>query len=178
MLLPLLLSTEGGGLPAPFVPSSGLFIWNTVVFLALLIVLAKFVFPMLVKANVERENKINQQLADAEKMHVEAKAALEEQRQLLAGARGEAQAIVAEARNASEKERAASVEKTKAEQDEMLARARREIEAERERAVADLRREAVDLAIAAAGKVVGQKLDAGADRKLVEDYLAQIGTAS
>ena len=48
--------------------------------------------------------------------------------------------------------------------------------AERERAVADLRREAVDLAIAAAGKVVGQRLDSATDRKLVEDYLAQIGS--
>ena len=83
---------------------------------------------------------------------------------------------MAEARGASERERAASVAQTKVEQQEMLARARREIVAERERAVADLRREAVDLAIAAAGKVVGQRLDSATDRKLVEDYLAQIGS--
>ena len=44
--------------------------------------------------------------------------------------------------------------------------------------MAELRREAVDLAIAAAGKVVGQRLDTAADRKLVEDYLSQIGSKS
>src|SRR6476659_7810504 len=59
----------------------------------------------------------------------------------------------------AEKERALAIEKTKQEQDELLARARREIAAERDRAVADLRREAVDLSLAAAAKLVGSRLD-------------------
>ncbi|MES2305649.1 MAG: F0F1 ATP synthase subunit B [Gemmatimonadota bacterium] len=174
-MLPLLMMAEEGGLPKPFSPTFGLFLWTFIVFIPFLIILAKFVLPVIVKATADREAAITKQLADAERMHSEAKAALEEQKQLLAGARGEAQALMAEARGASERERAASVEKTKTEQAEMLDRARREIVAEKERAVADLRREAVDIAIAAAGKVVGQRLDSSADRKLVEDYLAQIG---
>jgi len=178
MMLPLLFSTGEGGMPAPFSPTWGLFIWTFVVFIPFLFILAKFVFPIIVKATADREAAISQQLAEAARMHSESKTALDEQRQLLAGARGEAQALMAEARGASERERAASVEKTKVEQQEMLERARREIVAERERAVAELRREAVDLAIAAAGKVVGQRLDTATDRKLVEDYLAQIGSKS
>jgi F-type H+-transporting ATPase subunit b len=66
------------------------------------------------------------------------------------------------------------MEKTKQEQEELLARARREIAAERDRAVADLRREAVDLSLAAASKLVGQRLDGDADRKIVLDYLATL----
>ena len=178
MMLPLLFSTAEGGMPAPFSPTIGLFIWTFVVFIPFLFILAKFVFPIIVKATADREAAISQQLAEAARMHSESKTALDEQRALLAGARGEAQALMAEARGASERERAASVEKTKVEQQEMLERARREIVAERERAVAELRREAVDLAIAAAGKVVGQRLDTATDRKLVEDYLAQIGPKS
>jgi F-type H+-transporting ATPase subunit b len=165
-------------MPAPFSPTIGLFIWTFVVFIPFVFLLSKLVFPIIVKMTAEREAAIALQLSEAARMHSEAKAALEEQRALLAGARGEAQALMAEARGASERERATSVEKTKAEQQEMLDRARREIVAERERAVAELRREAVDLAIAAAGKVVGQRLDTAADRKLVEDYLSQIGTKS
>lgn len=175
-MLPLLMMSEEGGLPAPFSPTAGLVIWTFIVFIPFLIILAWKLLPVIVKATADREAAINRQLAEAERMHSEAKAALDEQQKLLAGARGEAQALMAEARGAAERERAAAVEKTKVEQSEMLDRAKREIVAERERAVADLRREAVDLAIAAAGKVVGQRLDAGADRKLVEDYLAQIGT--
>src|SRR6266508_728937 len=73
---------------------------------------------------------------------------------------------------AAERERAVAMEKTKQEQEELLARARREIAAERDRAVADLRREAVDLSLAAASKLVGQRLDGEAARKIVLDYLA------
>src|SRR5690606_6335028 len=148
MMLPLLLRADqaAGSLPAPFSPTWGLFIWTWVVFLPLLFLLSKFVYPLILKATVEREQKITAQLADAERMHGEAKGVLEEQRQLLAGARGEAQAILADARQAAERERQAGVEKTRAEQEELLARARREIGAEKDRATAEIRREAVDLA--------------------------------
>src|SRR5690606_1182410 len=139
--------------------------------LPLLFLLSKFVYPLILKATVEREQKITAQLADAERMHGEAKGVLEEQRQLLAGARGEAQAILADARQAAERERQAGDEQTRAEQEELLARARRETGAEKDRATAEVRREAVDLAIAAAGKVISARYDADADRKLVEEYL-------
>lgn len=178
MTLPLLLlaaDTEGG-LPGPFQVNFGLTLWTWLVFLAVLFLLSKLVFPALLGWNVEREQRIAAQLAEAERLQAEAAKGMEEQRALLADARAEAQAILAEARQAAERERSAAVEKTREEQEEMLARARREIGAERERAVAEVRREAVELAIAAAGKVIGQRLDPAADRRIVEEYLAEIGT--
>lgn len=187
MMLPMLLRLQdhaadtahaAGALPAPFSPTTGLFFWTIIVFGALLFFLSKFVFPMIVKATVEREEKITAQLAEAEQMRAEANKVLDEHRELLAGARGEAQAIIAEARQAAERERAVAVEKTKAEQDELLARAKAEIAAEGERARAELRREVADLAIAAAGKVIEKQLDPAADRRIVEDYLSQIGQKS
>ena len=66
------------------------------------------------------------------------------------------------------------VAKGRAEQEELLERARREIALERDRAVAELRREAVELSIAAATKVIERNLDTEADRKLVQDYLASL----
>jgi F-type H+-transporting ATPase subunit b len=54
----------------------------------------------------------------------------------------------------------------------MLERARKEIDDERRRAIADLRREAVDLAIMGAGKVIEKNLDDQTNRKLVEEFLA------
>ena len=68
------------------------------------------------------------------------------------------------------------LEKTRQEQQEMLERARREIGAERDRAIAQLRREAVDLAIAGASKVVEQNLDSASNRKLVESFLSSLAT--
>ena len=68
------------------------------------------------------------------------------------------------------------MEKTRQEQEELLERARRDIVAERERAVAELRREAVDLSLAAASKLLGERLDADRDRKVVQEYLASLDT--
>lgn len=178
-LLPMLQEAEHIGeatLPAPFSPTLGLFIWTWVVFLLLLVVLSKFVYPTLVKMTADREAAIKHQLSEAKRMHAEAEQVLEEQRKLLAGARGDANALLAEARQASERERASAIERTRAEQEELLSRAKQEIGAERERAKAELRREAVDLAIAAAGKVIGRELGADADRALVESYLHEIGS--
>jgi F-type H+-transporting ATPase subunit b len=60
----------------------------------------------------------------------------------------------------------------------MLERARGEIDAERAKAIAQLRREAVDLAIMGAGKVISQNLDRDANRKLVESFLESVSPAA
>jgi F-type H+-transporting ATPase subunit b len=177
MLLTLLalVQEEGHAGPAsPFEVNFGLIFWTWLVFIALMLVLKKFAFPAILKATEERERTIARQLGEAEKANTEAKALLEENRKLLAQARTQAQALVAEAKSASEKERAAAIERTRHEQDELLARARREIADERDKALVQLRREAVDLSLAAAARLIGQRLDSGADRALVEGYLASL----
>lgn len=174
MLLTLVSEGGEGGAPSPFAVNSGLVIWTWVVFVVLLFLLKKFAFPAILKATEERERTIARQLDEAAKANTEAQGLLAENRRLLVEARSQAQALVAEAKSAVEKERATAIEKTRHEQEELLERARREIAAEREKAVAALRREAVDLSLAAAGKLIGQRLDAASDRTLVEGYLATL----
>ena len=168
------LEHAGPAAPTPFAVNSGLIIWTWIVFISLLFLLKKFAYPALLKATEERERTIARQLDDAEKANTEAQRLLDENRRLLADARTQAQAMMAEAKSAAEKERAAAIDKTRHEQEELLARARREISDEREKAVADLRREAVDLSLAAAAKLIGQRLDTAQDRALVEGYLATL----
>ena len=74
----------------------------------------------------------------------------------------------------AEKERQGILERARAEQEQLLERARKEIEEEKEKALLALRREAVDLSIAAASKVIEQNLDSAANRKLVVEYLASL----
>ena len=166
----------GGAGAGPFTVNPGLIIWTWIVFIALFLVLRRYAWPQILKVTEERERKIQDQLSHAEKMNSEARTLLEEQRKLTVEARGAAQTMVAEAKTAMEKERSASLEKTKADQEALLERARREIGVEREKAVADLRREAIDLALSAAGKVIGQRLDGEQDRKIVMDYLNKVET--
>lgn len=181
MLLTLLAviqeEADHAGPASPFEINPGLSIWTVVVFIALMVVLSKYAYPAILKATEDRERTIARQLEEAEKANTEARALLEENRKLLAQARTQAQSLVAEAKAASEKERTAAIEKTRHEQDELLARARRDIAAERDKALTDLRREAVDLSLAAAGKLIAQRLDSNADRALVESYLASLEKA-
>jgi len=163
------------GAPAsPFEVNFGLFFWTWVVFAILLFLLWKFAWPQILAATVAREQKIKAQLAEAERLNAESKAALEQATKQQAEARNAAQQLLAEAKSAVEKERASAVEKLKADQDALLERTRRDIAAERDKAIADLRREAVDLALGAAAKVIGQRLDSEADKKIVLDYLEKV----
>ena len=169
------LASEGGGGGGLLTVDGGLMIWTLIVFGLLFVVLKKYAWPQILGAVEAREQKLAEQIAAAERLQAEAKRLVEQQQQALADARTQATALLASAKTQAERERAASVEKTKAEQDELLARARREITAERDRAIGELRREAVDLSLAAASKLIGERLDSEADRKLVTSYLNTLG---
>jgi F-type H+-transporting ATPase subunit b len=164
------------GPTSPFEVNFGLFFWTWVVFGILLVVLWKFAWPGILKATEEREQKIKTQLSDAERFNAEAKAALAEGQRLQLDARNSAQALLAEAKAAVEQERAGAVAKIKADQDALLERTRREIASEKDKAIAELRREAVDLALGAAARVIGRRLDSEADKQIVLDYLAKAET--
>ena len=158
----------------PFSINPGLIIWTLVVFGLLMALLWKFGWPALLKSVEEREARIAKQLADAERANAEAARLLEEHRQVLAQARSEAQEIVAMAKSVAQKEREQLLARTREEQEQLLERARRDIEAEKEKAILALRREAVELSIAAATKLVQSNLDNDANRRLVLEYLATL----
>jgi F-type H+-transporting ATPase subunit b len=162
------------GPASPFEVNFGLFFWTWLVFFALLYLLKRFAWPPLVKATVDREQRIQAQLEEAERRNKEAQALLEEHGRLLADTRSQAHSIVAESKDLAEKERAVAMAKTRQEQEELLERARRDIAAERDRAVADLRREAVDLSLAAASKLLGERLNSDNDRRIVQEYLTSL----
>ncbi len=176
--LTVLAFAEGaeGAPTSPFDVNFGLFVWTWLVFGALFLVLKKYAWPAILSATEARELKIAGQLAETERLHAEAKAAAASAMKSAAEARASAQSLLAEARSSAEKERAGLLAKTKQEQEEVLARARREIVAEKDRALVELRREAVDLSLAAATRLIEQRLDGEADRKLVTDYLDSVRT--
>jgi len=167
---------EGGGEGGftPFSINPGLILWTLIVFLVLLALLWKFGWPALLRSVEERERRIQHQLDEAEKARAEAAQLLEQQRRALEQARAEAQEILAKAKAVATQEREALLARTREEQEQLLDRARREIDAEKEKAILALRKEAVDLAIAAASKLIEEKLDDEANRRLVLEYLASL----
>jgi F-type H+-transporting ATPase subunit b len=174
-MLAVVLAAEGGG-GGPFSVNPGLILWTWVVFLIFLFFFKKTFWVTIVSRAEEREKTIAAQLASAERLNAEAKTLVESQRKATADAQGAAQSLLTEAKAAVEKERSLGLEKAKQEQAALMDRARRDIAAERDKAIADLRREAVELALGAAAKVIGQRLDGDADRKIVVDYLSKVET--
>jgi F-type H+-transporting ATPase subunit b len=156
----------------PLTIEFGLMFWTVVVFLLLLLILKKFAYPALLGAVEARERALQEQLDAAERNRAESEALLAEHKKLLAEARTQAHGLLVEARTTAEKERALAMEKTLQEQQELLERARREIVDERDQAIAELRREAVELSLAAASKLIGERLTSDVDRKLVQEYLS------
>ncbi len=155
-------------------PNTGLMFWTLVIFVALWIILSRYAFKPITAAVEAREAALREAIETAKRDRDEAALLLLQHRAKIEEARGEAQRFIAEARAAGEKVKSHMLEETKAQQQEMLDRARREIEAERDRAIAQLRREAVELAISGAEKVIERNLDTEANRKIVETFLASI----
>jgi F-type H+-transporting ATPase subunit b len=174
----LLLQEHAAEAEAPkgslLTPNAGLMFWTLLMFVILWFVLRRFAFGPMTAAVEAREKALEDAIAAAQADREEASRVLAEQKSGIEEARANAQRILAEARQVGEKLRAEMVEETRGQQQEMLDRARREIEAEKVRAVAELRREAVDLAIAGASKVIEKNLDESSNRRIVESFLASI----
>ena len=159
---------------SPFDINTGLIFWTVLIFLVLLAILWKAAWPAILKSVEEREQRIQKQLDEAERARAEAAKLLEEHKRLVAAARTDAQELVAKAKALAQKEREGLLAKAREDQDQMLERARREIESEKDKALLALRKEAVDLSIAAASRLIEKNLDTAANKQLVLDYLQSI----
>jgi F-type H+-transporting ATPase subunit b len=142
-------------------------------FILFFVILWTFAFKPVSKMLEDRRSRIEQGLKDAEQARRDRENAEQERLAALAEARREASDILARAQKVAQESREADMAATREELERMRTRATAEIEAEKGRAIADLRAEVADLALAAAGKVVGESMTDDRQRKLVADYLAE-----
>jgi len=152
----------------------GLSVWTTFVFLGLLGILWKFAWGPILEMVQAREDGIQSTLDQAANQRDEAAGLLAEHREQMADARRQAQQMIAEGKEAGERVRQGIEEKARAEGDVMIERARESIEHEKDAALDELRKEAVDLALAAAAKLVQESLDEKKDRELVMGFIEEL----
>lgn len=160
--------------PNLFAFNLGVSFWTVVIFVTLLVILVKFAYPAILGYANEREQRIQSILDAAARDREESERLLEEQRKELSAARQQAQQILEDARQAGERVREEMLEQARADQEALVERARIELERERDRAVETLRREAIELSLAAASKLVEQRLDTEKDRELVREYIDRV----
>ena len=164
---------SGGGLMSLQV---NLMFWTLLIFVILYFLLSRFAFGPIMAAVEKREKALEDAIEAAKRDREAAAKLLAEHQAAIDAARGEAQKLIADGRAVAEKMRTDLLETTRREQADMLERARREIESEKQKAIAQLRRDAVDLALAGASRVIEQNLESQKNRQLVESYLSSIGT--
>lgn len=174
LLLPSALSAAEEGEGGLFSLNVGLSLWTIVVFGIVLFILSRYAWGPILAAVDARERNIQSSVEEAARLRAEAQALLEEHQRQLADSRRQSQQIVAEAREAGEQVRRDIEEKARAEGDAMIERARRDIDREKQAAMDELRRESVELALAAASRLVQQKLDPEADRRMIEGFLSEV----
>ena len=166
-----LLAQEGPGL---FDINTGLSLWTLIVFLILLALLGKFAWGPILRGLEAREQNIQSSIDDAAQLRKQAEDALDEHRRQVREARHEARRIIAEAKEAASRLGSELEAKAREESAAIVQRARREIEVERDAVLEAIRSETVGLALAAASRLVRQRLDAPADRELVIGYLSSL----
>jgi len=144
------------------------------VFLILFPVIKSFFIQPLNDAINERNSNLERTFTEAENLRAEMeKMRADYDRRLAeseASAREQIQAQIREAQNL--RTQLMSEASTKA--DQMLQQAQAEIEAEKAKVIVELRTHVVDLALAAAEKVIGENMDNDRNRKMVDDFINRV----
>ena len=155
-------------------PNVGLMIWTLLLFVLSMVVLWRVAFPRISEALDRRQHAIEDSIDAAENTRRQADALLDEYRERLGEARGQAEEIVQRARNAAEVHERDSKEQAQARRDQLMEQTRREIESETRRAIDQIRREVADLTVLATEKVTRKTLTEDDQRRLVEDALSEL----
>jgi F-type H+-transporting ATPase subunit b len=164
----------GGGGSALITPHIGLIFWTLVTFLLLLLLLSKYAWGPILAAMNAREEGIKGDLDTARRGREDALRLVEEHRALINLARKERADAVEAGRRDAERLKAEILEEARRQREQLMKQAETQIEAGLRQARAGLKGEAADLAIQAAGKLMGKNLDDATQRRLVEDYLADL----
>ena len=152
----------------------GLMIWTLVCFAITFFVLKKYAFGPIQKTIDERRERIRSSVEEAENTRREARALLEEHKQLMGQAKSEASAILAQARSDAEAQRERAREEVEADRQRRLEETRKQIEAETVRALEQIRAEVADLTLIATQKVTGKVLDQADHKRLIEDAIGEL----
>ena len=143
-------------------------------FFILLLILKKFAYKPLLKAMADRQIRIANDLASAEKERQAAEQLRQEYQQQLQEARNQAQALVEKAVKTAELMKQEILEEARAEHAKMLKNAQAEIARQTEAAMAGIRGEVVAMTVAAAAKLIEKDMNSEINAKLVSEFIDQL----
>src|SRR5215471_18504505 len=163
---------------SPFAGNVGNAIWTLAIFIIVVILLGKFAWGPVLALLQQREEFIHRSLSDAKRDRDEAEARLKEYAAKLQSAQREAIGIVEEARRDAERLREELRERARTEADALIKNAERQVQLETARAVQQIRKEAADLSVTIASKLLQRNISKEDNERLIADALKQIESST
>ncbi len=159
----------------------GINLWGIIAyivnFVILVVALRMLLFTPVKNILAQRQQRIADGLEAADKAAQEADLQRQQFEKDLAGAKQSSQEEAKKVAAATEKMRQDILAAAQTEAEEIKVKAKDEAEQERQLVVADLQKHAAELAMQITQKVVGQAVDEKAQRKLVDQFLTELGDA-
>jgi len=141
-----------------------IFVWFTM----------KYIWPPLMGAMRDRQNRISEGLAAAERGTRELNEATEKAESMLKRAREQAQEVLSNAQRQANENIEQSRDDARAEGERMIEAAREEMNQSVEHAKAELRREVGALAVDGAERILKREVDSAAHNDIIDDLVAEI----
>ena len=155
--------------------SIGLFFWQTVIFIFLILLLKKFAWKPILDAVNEREEGIKNALLSAEKAKEEMASLKSDNEETLKKARSERDSLLKEAREIKQQLIDEAKSEAKSEAKKIISQAQETIQNEKNAAIVDLKNQVAGLSIDIAEKVLKEKLsDDKTQMKLVKDLVKEV----
>jgi F-type H+-transporting ATPase subunit b len=156
-------------------PGTGLIIWQLIVFVLLVFLLAKLAWKPIIASLKEREKSIQDALDTAEKARLEMSKLKSDNENLLKQAREEREKILREAREASNRMKEEAQVEAKKSADRIVEDARAAIQAEKNTALKEVKSLVANLSLEVAGKILQKNLaDDKAQKSLTQEYIKDL----
>jgi len=159
-------------------PDLGLMVWTAVTFLTLVFILTKFVWKPILHGINNREDKIREDLARAEKSQMEAEKTRQKYETQLAEAQRTIQDMITQARQEGEKARAELLASAKSESEKIVEKGRRDLEGETDKLRVKLRTEVAELSLSVAEKILNRSVDKKMQEDIFQDSLKSVSEVS
>lgn len=139
--------------------SVGLFIWQSFIFIGLVLLLRKFAWKPILESINERETSISNALSEAEQARKEMAAIKDDNQRVLKEARAEREALLKEARQTGAQLVDQAKEDAKQEAQKIMAQAQDAIKSEKQAAINDLKAQVASISVEIAEKMVHNELE-------------------
>lgn len=157
-----------------FLLPNGTFFVELLVFVVIVLIMAKYVLPPLNKAMEGRQEKIRASLEAAEQARAEAAAAGDERAKVLAQARDQARDIVAASQALAEQVKSEAGGRGQAEYDRIVGSANDEVATARQRAIEEASARIGEIVFELVNKIVGREVDQQTHQDLIREAVAAL----